>query len=222
MARSECIVSAVALLLLLSPLLICDTSDASVDIPTEQGIDISYEIIPDTETVRTVATYTYTGDEKELNIPSSIIIGDMQYDVAEIGDSSFRSWNITSVTIPETVKLIGENAFQGCYGVKDITFQGTIADDAIKANAFSLGMPTHPAECTMHGFVPTRDVGQTGNPYEDIFGEYTEVTYADLTPNDRDAVIHVAILVVGVIFLLYMGRAVKVKKIKRKKVRKKR
>ena len=47
---------------------------------------------------------------------------------------------ITSVTIPKTVKSIGEKTFNGCSNLETITFNGTIAEFeqiTIGASAFS-------------------------------------------------------------------------------------
>ena len=92
----------------------------------------------------------------------------------------------------------------------------------IGENAFCLGNEKTHAECDIYGFTPTRDVWDVDNPYEDIFGKYTTVHYKELNPDSRDTYIHIGLISLGVVALLYMGRSVKVKRIKRKKVKKRR
>ena len=76
-------------------------------------------------------------------------------------------------------------------------------------------------EVYWYGFIPTRPVGESGNPYSDIFGEYTTVHYKDIRPDSKEGIIHIALISLGVFALLFMGRSVKVKKIKRRKKRSK-
>ena len=223
--RSNPIICAAVLLLLSTSLAF--STDASTVITNDDGLDITYEIISEPAgtnngTVRTVISPIYTGEPVQLVIPSVVVIGGKDYDVVEIGESSFVGWNIYSATIPGTVNRIGENAFLGCYKMKELHLEGNISEDNIGKGAFSFGTESMPAECKVYGFIPTRDVGQEGNPYEDIFGKYTTVRYMDLKPEGNVTWIHFALMAIGVIALLYMGRCVKVKKIKRKKVKKRR
>ena len=216
--RKTLIITAVLFVFLFSSVTLIGGSDATA-VPTDDGVNIEYQIIPGPNLeVRTVPGPEYSGETKPLVIPSTVTIGDKNYSVVEIGASSFKNWNkINSVTIPKTVRKIGEDAFFGCYNVTEIHIDAELKDGDIGENAFCLGLQSHPAECSMYGFTPTRDVGQQGNPYEDIIGKYTTVKYMDLMPEGTDKWIHIALIAVGVVFLLYMGRCVKVKKIKRKK-----
>ena len=222
--RKFVILSVLVLALLITPLIVCNDSEASYIVPTEEGLKINYEIIEDATAtdngkVKTVPGNVYKGTAKALVIPSTVTIGLKVYDVTMIGASSFKAWNINSISIPGTVTEIGESAFQSCYQVKEVRFGGTIAEDRIGKNAFDLGLESVPAECSIYGFTPTRDVGQDGNPYEDIFGKYTKVHYEGYAIDSQDSLIHIALIAVGVFLLIFMGRSVKVKKIKRKKRR---
>ena len=78
-------------------------------------------------------TYTITGigDEtkEDIVIPSKI----NDIDVTEIGDFAFNGHNgmdkqlvIKSVTIPETIKVIGESAFSNCTGIQSIRIPNTV------------------------------------------------------------------------------------------------
>ena len=55
--------------------------------------------------------------------------------VTEIGYSAFSNTGITGITIPETVTIIGENAFSGCTSLAGITLPASVR--YIISNAFS-------------------------------------------------------------------------------------
>ena len=230
------IVCLAVLVLILSALPVTiDSSDAATDIiSTDEGLPIKYETVFDpvgsATIAKTVKSTTYTGKCVPLVIPDTVIIDGEQYEVKIIGESSFAGWNIDSITIPDTITRIEKNAFKGCGTVKEIHLNGRLTgekhsdDDKEKdigENAFCLGDERTRAECDVYGFTPTRDVWEVENPYGDIFGNYTTVHFREITPDSKDSIIHIALISIGVVALLYMGRCVKVKKIKRKKIRKK-
>ena len=217
------IITALFIAVLMVPFIAADVSDADHDIPTGEGIVITYRISADPDgsghgQVEAVSSVQYTGSPTALIVPETVEIDSKVYDVVIIGEDCFKGqYRIESITLPSKVSVIGKNAFYGCYNVKEIHLNSS---PDIQENAFCLGInDTYKAECSIYGFTPTRDVGTEGNPYEDIFGKYTKVKYMDIQPNNRDAIIHIALISFGVLALLYMGRCVKVKKIKRKKKR---
>ena len=233
--KAKCLII-VALLLLVFPLTV-DSSDAVQDtIANDESLPITYvtyfDPIASATIAKTVPSMTpYKGDFKPLVIPSTVVIDEVEYEVKIIGESSFANWNITSITIPDTVTKIEKNAFMGCSKVKEIHLNGNLTgekhsdDDTekdIAENAFCLGDEKTHAECDIYGLTPTRPVWDVEYPYEDIFGKYTTVHFKDLSVDSKDSIIHILLICVGVAALLYMGRCVKVKKIKRKKVKKKR
>ena len=58
------------------------------------------------------------------------------YTVSSIGDNAFQDCsNLAEVTIPETVTEIGDSAFSGCSNLSEITMQGT-TPPTVGANAF--------------------------------------------------------------------------------------
>lgn len=72
--------------------------------------------------------------EGELKIPATI--GGM--DVVEIGKSAFRDCSELTgkMTIPSSVRIIGEQAFFGCSNITDISIPESVGE--IKSNAFAI------------------------------------------------------------------------------------
>ena len=62
----------------------------------------------------------YTG---EIKIPSQITFNDRTFLVTEISDDAFASSNITSITIPNTIKQINDIAFDECSKLKEFTIE---------------------------------------------------------------------------------------------------
>ena len=60
----------------------------------------------------------YSGNK---TIPPSVTYNDTEYIVTSIGNVAFyKCWDLTSISIPETVTNIGVNAFNGCSNLKSI------------------------------------------------------------------------------------------------------
>jgi hypothetical protein len=76
-------------------------------------------------------SYRRLWSEDSLSI-TSVIIED---GVTHIGRRAFQWWfrRITSVTIPGSVKSIGESAFEGCHGLKSIIIPGSVMSIGEKA-----------------------------------------------------------------------------------------
>ena len=232
MIRKILCLAAVVLMLLMFPLAAEDSDASTAGVDTDEGLPITYETVFDpigsATIAKTVASVPHKGQCVPLIIPDSVIIEGELYEVKIIGEGSFSNWNIDSITIPDTITKIEKDAFKGCSSVKEIHLNGKLTGEIhgeltekdIGENAFCLGDEKNHAECDIYGFTPTRDVWDVDNPYEDIFGKYTTVHYKELNPDSRDTYIHIGLISIGVVALLYMGRCVKVKKIKRKKIRK--
>ena len=116
---------------------------AAIDI-TDEEQHLYYTITNDEEGNRTVkVTYPNTGasynsqaygtfgsyitkPSGEISIPSAINHNDRSYTVNEIDKWTFFGCSdITSITIPNSITAIGDNAFKNCTGLTNITFNAT-------------------------------------------------------------------------------------------------
>ena len=67
---------------------------------------------------------SYSGS---IEIPSSIVINEVEYKIASIGNSAFDfCYNLSSITIPNSVTSIGARAFSDCRCLKSITIPNSV------------------------------------------------------------------------------------------------
>ena len=102
---------------------------------------ISYSINADGTSVTVTYATNYSGIVK---IPSKATFSwlndkgiwcSMTYDVTEIGEKAFAGCsNLTSITIPNSVKSIGDTAFAGCNGLTEFNIPNSVT--SIGNNAF--------------------------------------------------------------------------------------
>lgn len=95
-------------------------------VPTlsEPGADTGGYLIEETDNNECIIT-DYIGTDTELVIPKSF--GDLT--VTAIADSAFAyNNNITSLTVPDTVKSIGKEAFRKCEKLKTVYIGESVAD----------------------------------------------------------------------------------------------
>ena len=89
--------------------------------------DLMYRVAKDGDGVAVTGLANY--ELTEVVIPEKIVYGYYIYEVREIGYKAFW-WcsNLTSFTIPDSVKKIGEEAFDGCTSLKSITIPNCITE----------------------------------------------------------------------------------------------
>ena len=120
--------------------------------PTEiNGLEYSFN----SETNEATVTWcSLTGD---VTVPSTIVkitkedgpspqYNDTTYTVTAIGNQAFSSSNVTSVTLPDNVKSIGERAFAYCFNLESISLPSgleTIGEEAFYMDKIHhLSLPT--------------------------------------------------------------------------------
>ena len=106
-------------------LLLSSTSTALADqfVCTVGGI--SYSVNTTNKTASVVSNYygVYSGN---LIIPETIIYDNTTYSVTSIGEDAFYKSGITSVTIPNSVTSISENAFLDCHQLEFVTIGNSV------------------------------------------------------------------------------------------------
>ena len=71
-----------------------------------------------------ITVVKYLGDDKDVVIPAQV----NGKPVTVIGECSFEKMNIFSVTLPDTVTVIGEGAFGQCKELKDIDLPDSVTE----------------------------------------------------------------------------------------------
>lgn len=129
-----------SLLLLLTPAFFLPLHAES-----EKVDNLYYELDATTKTAKIVSDNSYSSLKGSLSIPGSITASDGQtYTVTEIGDWAFQNCsfgdnsttNKYTLTIPNTIKIIGSRAFASCNGLSgDIVIPESV--EILSAGAFS-------------------------------------------------------------------------------------
>ena len=86
---------------------------------------ISYSVNTTNKTASVVSNYygAYSGN---IIIPETIIYDNTTYSVTSIGEDAFYKSGITSVTIPNSVTSISENAFLDCHQLEFVTIGNSV------------------------------------------------------------------------------------------------
>ena len=130
----------------------CKTCDAEVQksfvIPIIGSVDYTFSVNNDGKSCTITGVNGFSG--KELILPTTID----GYTVTAIGEKAFASKNtIHTVYIPKTVTKIDAKAFIGCYGITNITYQGTSAhwNNITKGAEWNSGTGHYTIYCTNTG-----------------------------------------------------------------------
>ena len=115
---------------------------------------VTYLLRSNGEAIAISQDYTFFGNLTHLTIPESVTVNDKVYTVTEIGDQLFKDEILlTQVTIPGTIKRIGEQAF---YGTNLSTL--TLSDGLEEIGNLAFAMNTSltyvyiPASCSTIGY----------------------------------------------------------------------
>ena len=103
---------------------------------TVNGLVWSWEIVNGEARVFGVLTTDANPVEGNVTIPSSITIPSLSetYTVTSLGPVFANITGLLSVSIPDTVRIVGDNAFSGCTGLKNVEIPDSVT--TIGARAF--------------------------------------------------------------------------------------
>ena len=92
-------------------------------------------------------------DTKIVKIPSTVTRGGVRYTVISIGGEAFLDWGLTSITIPSSVKSIGDCAFEFCSRLTSINIPSSVKSigKAAFGRCYSLTSITIPNSVTSIG-----------------------------------------------------------------------
>ncbi len=110
-----------------------------IEVKNAKGKTIYYNYINNnTELEVTFQGYSYSSYYNEYQgdvvIPEEVTIMNRTRKVTRINSDAFRSCNVTSVTIPNSVKSIGGSAFYGCHLMTSVTIGNSVT--SIGGSAF--------------------------------------------------------------------------------------
>ena len=95
-----------------------------------------YNILSTTDVEVTYKDDNYNSYSGTINIPETIEVEGIIYNVTSIGKDAFRECaGLTEITIPNSVTLIGSSAFKGCYGLTEVSIGNSVT--SISDYAFS-------------------------------------------------------------------------------------
>ena len=109
------------------------TYKGSID--NENDLTFSYYTTTDTENKIVNAAILTKSESNVQNLPSSIKIEEIVYNIKHIGSYSFStSKNLTNLTIPDSIETIGKYAFNTCTNIKSLELPSSLR--SIGASAF--------------------------------------------------------------------------------------
>ena len=98
-------------------------------VPTDG--DFTYDFVPTNEEYVITG---YEGNDVDVVLPSKIYDGVNSAYVREIADEAFKNYYLESVTMPNTITTIGDDAFNNCSSLETINFSSNLTE--IGENAF--------------------------------------------------------------------------------------
>ena len=116
--------------------------------------EVTYLLRSNGEAIAISQEFTFVGDFTKLTIPETLTVGEKSYTVTEIGDQLFKDERLlTDVSIPGTIKRIGEQAFFGT-NLKSLTLAEGLEEIGNLAFAMNsnLAYVYIPASCDTIGY----------------------------------------------------------------------
>lgn len=126
----------------------------------------------------------YIGSATKVIIDSTYVIDGEEYTVVEIAESAFEAnEEITSVVIPETVKIIGAYAFYDCMSLTNVTIYSTDAE--IGEVALGYYYISRREDGIVEGFTIHGYAGSTAEAYA---ADSDEITFVVITEEEEPSV----------------------------------
>ena len=129
----------------------------------------------------------YIGTATKVMIAPTYTVAGVEYTVVEIAESAFEAnTSITSVIIPETVKIIGDYAFYDCTALTDVTIYSK--DVAIGECALGYYYISRKEDGIVSGFTINGYAGSTAETYAATSDEITFITLQEEVEEESEKV----------------------------------
>ena len=125
--------------ILLMILSMAPTSAAGFGVQNEDGVTIYYEYTSDGTALSVIGS----ASTSSLNIPSTVTYKNRTRDVVSIYRGAFEYRDdLVSVTIPNTVRYIGDDAFKSCHNLTSITIGNSVVSIGFRAFYYCTSLKT--------------------------------------------------------------------------------